>query len=220
MADVLVQPLTHRFSEALTFAAEIHRHQPRKGTQIPYVSHVIGVASIALDYGADEDEGIAALLHDAIEDAPDSLGPGKVAVVRERILNAFGTRVLNIVEECTDADVTPKPAWRKRKEDYIAHIADASASVTLVGSSDKLHNARAVLKDFHVGGVSIFDRFDREAGVAGTIGYYCGLSAAFQLRAPQLADARLGPLIAELARTVSAIEHEIGIVGVWPLPSA
>lgn len=220
MADVLLQPLTNRFSEALTLAAEIHRHQPRKGTQIPYVAHVIGVASIALDYGADEDEGIAALLHDAIEDAPDSLGPSKAAVVRERILSAFGARVLDIVEGCTDADVTPKPAWRKRKEDYIAHIADASASVTMVSASDKLHNARAVLKDFRADGVNIFDRFNREAGVAGTIGYYCGLVAAFRLRAPQLADSRLIPLIAELARTVSVIEHEVGVTGVWPLASA
>jgi (p)ppGpp synthase/HD superfamily hydrolase len=121
MGDVLHKPLTNRFSDALTFAAEIHRHQPRKGTQIPYVSHVIGVASIGLEYGADEDEGIAALLHDAI---------------------------------------------------------------------------------------------------AGTIGYYCGLVAAFQRRAPQLADARLIPLIAELARTVSAIERDTGIAGVWPLASA
>ena len=217
MADVLLQPLTNRFSEALTFAAEIHRHQPRKGTQIPYISHVIGVASIALDYGADEDEGIAALLHDAIEDAPDSLGPDKAAVVRERILSGFGLRVLDIVEGCTDADVTPKPAWRKRKEDYIAHIADASASMTMVSASDKLHNARAVLKDFRTGGISIFDRFNREAGIAGTIGYYRGLVAAFQSRAPQLVDARLSPLITELARTVSHIEHETGVVGTWPL---
>ena len=90
----------------------------------------------------------------------------------------------------------------------------------MVSASDKLHNARAVLRDFRVGGVNIFDRFNREAGVAGTIGCYCGLVAAFQLRAPQLADARLVPLIAELARTVSAIEHETGVAGAWPLASA
>ena len=220
MSNVLLQPLTNRFSEALTFAAAIHRHQPRKGTQIPYVSHLMGVASIALDYGADEDEGIGALLHDAIEDAPDSLGPDKTAIVRERIRNTFGPGVLDIVEGCTDADVTPKPAWRQRKEDYVAHIAHASASVTMVAAADKLHNARAVLKDFRAEGINIFDRFNREAGVAGTIGYYRGLVAAFQSRASQLADARLTPLIAELARTVSAIEDEVGVVGVWPLASA
>ena len=108
--------LGSRFSDALVFAADIHRQQLRKGTQIPYISHVIGVASIALEHGADEDEAIAALLHDAIEDAPDGLGPDKAHVVRAWIEFKFDRRVLEIVEGCTDTDKKPKPPWKVRKE--------------------------------------------------------------------------------------------------------
>src|SRR5882762_942854 len=114
MTDELI-PLSSRFSEALRGAADLHATQFKKGTTIPYIAHLLGVASIALHHGADEDEAIAALLHDAIEDAPRDLGANWV---RNWLRFRFGEAVLSIVEGCTDADVSPKPVWRVRKEAY------------------------------------------------------------------------------------------------------
>src|SRR5687768_18506851 len=128
--------LSPKFGEALQYAVIVHAGQMRKGTNIPYVSHLLGVASIAMEHGANEDETIGALLHDAGEDAG---GRGRIEDIRQR----FGNQVADIVDGCTDAYVLPKPPWRKRKEDYIAHITTASASVRLVSAADKLHNARA-----------------------------------------------------------------------------
>jgi GTP pyrophosphokinase len=105
-------PLSLRFSEALRGAAELHATQSKKGTRIPYIAHLLGVASIALQHGADEDEAIGALLHDTIEDAPRGLGANWV---RDWLRFKFGQRVLDIVEGCTDADISPKPPWRARK---------------------------------------------------------------------------------------------------------
>jgi GTP pyrophosphokinase len=111
--------LSTKFDQALHYAVIIHAGQVRKGTRIPYLSHLLGVASIALEYGANEDEAIGALLHDAGEDAG---GRGRIEDIRQR----FGDTVADIVDGCTDADVVPKPEWRKRKEEYIAHIPTAS----------------------------------------------------------------------------------------------
>src|SRR5688572_8301077 len=144
--------LSQRFEQALIYAVLIHAGQVRKGTEIPYVSHLLGVASIALEYGANEDEAIGALLHDAGEDAG---GRGRIEDIRQR----FGDTVANVVEGCTDTDVVPKPVWRKRKEDYIAHIGSASDSVRLVSASDKLHNARAILRDYRSHGEKLWERF-------------------------------------------------------------
>lgn len=204
-----VSLLTNRFSEALVGAADLHADQLRKGTAIPYIAHLLGVTSIALHHGADEDEAIAALLHDAIEDAPKALG---AQWVRNWIAFRFGERVLRIVEGCTDADVSPKPPWRARKETYIAHItADTEPSVILVSASDKLHNAGAILNDFRQIQMAVFDRFNLDAGVVGVIGYYRGLVDAYRATAlhPQL--------VAELERVVSDLERETGVRGVWPL---
>ena len=172
-SDRRFSPLTNRFSEALAGAADLHAEQARKGTTIPYIAHLLGVTSLALHHGADEDEAIAAVLHDAIEDAPDQLGAGWV---RQWIQFRFGERVLRIVEGCTDADVSPKPPWRARKETYIAHITkDTDPSVILVSASDKLHNAAAILGDFRRIGDAVFERFNADAGKKGVIGYYRGL---------------------------------------------
>lgn len=175
-----VQPLSLRFTDALATAADLHRAELRKGTSIPYVSHLLAVASIALEFGADEDEAIAALLHDAIEDAPKALGPEAATVVRRLIGMKFGSRVLDIVEACTDADVQPKPAWTVRKEQYLAGIAHKSASAILVSAADKLHNARAILRDYQTHGAALWSRFNKEAGDAGTLGYYRGLWRHFR----------------------------------------
>ena len=162
--------LSPRFEQALHYAVLIHAGQIRKGTEIPYLAHLLGVASIALEYGANEEEAIGALLHDAGEDAG---GRGRIEDIRQR----FGDAVANIVEGCTDTDVVPKPAWRKRKEDYIAHVHSASASVRLVSASDKLHNARAILRDYRVHGEELWGRFT--GGKEGTLWYYRSLVNAF-----------------------------------------
>lgn len=182
--------LGQRFEDALTYAAKLHSRQIRKGSGVPYISHLIGVASTALEYGADEDEAIAALLHDAIEDQG-----GQEA--KEEIRDRFGESVAAIVEGCTDADMQPKPPWRQRKEAYIAHIKDASPSTHLVSCSDKLYNARAILKDCRIRGEKLWARFT--GGKEGTLWYYRALSDAFRAVYPS-------PLSEELERVVSEIE--------------
>lgn len=183
--------LGQRFEDALTYSAKLHSRQIRKGSEVPYIAHLIGVASIALEYGADEDEAIAALLHDAIEDQGG-------AEVRGEIRNRFGERVVAIVDGCTDADVKPKPPWRQRKEAYIAHIKDASPSVRLVSCSDKLHNARTILKDYRLHGHALWERF--KGGKEGTLWYYRALSDVFRAVYPS-------PLSDELERVVFEIDR-------------
>ena len=208
MTEELI-PLSSRFSEALRGAADLHAKQVRKGTKIPYIAHLLGVASIALHHGADEDEAIAALLHDAIEDAPRDLGANWV---QNWLRFRFGERVLDIVEGCTDADISPKPPWRKRKEDYVARLPNEPLSVVLVSASDKLHNASAILSDYREIGDNLWKRFNPEAGKEGTIGYYRGLVTAYQ-------TTRHHPrLVRELDAVVTQIEEETGHVGAWPLP--
>lgn len=219
MTKALKQPLGSRFSEALTFAADIHRHQPRKGTQIPYMAHILGVASVALEYGANEDEAIAALLHDAIEDAPDALGDGKASVVRSWIRLKFGEQVLGIVEGCTDADEDPKPRWRPRKEQYVSRIAGEPPSVLLVSVADKLHNVRAILRDYRTVGDALWSRFNPEAGRDGTVGYYRGLALAYSGRVEAVGDVRVTALVEEFERVVKELEDAVGVKGQWPLQS-
>jgi (p)ppGpp synthase/HD superfamily hydrolase len=151
---------------------------------------LIAVASIVLEQGGSEDEAIAALLHDAIEDQGGS-------PTRELIRQRYGENVVEIVDGCTDADVMPKPPWRARKEAYIRHLVDAPASVRLVSASDKLHNARAILADYRILGESLWQRFN--GGKEGTLWYYRSLVDV--LRA-----AERTPLVDELERVVSDIE--------------
>jgi (p)ppGpp synthase/HD superfamily hydrolase len=183
--------LSTRFQDALAYAARLHREQLRKGTEIPYTAHLLGVTSIALQHGATEDEAIAALLHDAVEDQG---GPA----TREEIRKLFGEEVARIVDGCTDTDVSPKPPWRQRKETYIRHIREASPSVRLVSASDKVDNARAILADYRQCGESVWDRF--KGGKEGTLWYYRSLVGAFTA-------AGTNPLVQELDRIVSEIER-------------
>jgi GTP pyrophosphokinase len=183
--------LSFRFEDALAFAFALHKKQIRKGTTIPYVSHLLGVASIALEYGANEDEAVAALLHDAIEDQGG-------ASIREEICRRFGKTVADIVNGCTDADVEPKPPWKDRKETYLAHLPGASPSVRLVSAADKLHNARAILKDYRQLGDSLWGRF--KGGKEGTLWYYRSLVQSFL-------KAGSSPLIEELDRVVCELER-------------
>ena len=178
--------LTQRFAQGLELAVRAHDGQVRKGTSIPYIAHPMGVASIALEYGADEDQAIAALLHDAVEDG----GAHFEREIRER----FGARVADMVMGCTDGvpdAAGQKPPWKQRKEKYLAHLEMATSDVLLVSGSDKLHNARAILADLHTVGVSVFDRFT--ASKEETLWYYATLSEIFSRRgipvAAALADA-------------------------------
>lgn len=171
--------LTERFELALVTAHRWHVDQVKKGIGVPYVAHLMGVASLALEFGADEDEAIAALLHDAIEDVPEH-GPHPkwtVDQVRRGIEAQFGDRVLMLVEGCTDAFEHPKPAWRARKERYIERLATKDASVRFVSACDKLYNARAILMDFRHEGDAVFTRFTGRK--SGTLWYYTTLAERF-----------------------------------------
>jgi (p)ppGpp synthase/HD superfamily hydrolase len=183
--------LTEKFEEALVYATRLHEMQLRKGTAIPYVSHLLAVAGLVLENGGDEDEAIAALLHDAVEDQGG-------AATREEIRRRFGESVVAIVDGCTDADTIPKPPWRERKERYVAHIADAPPSVRLVSAADKLHNARSILSDLRSYGDAVWDRF--KGGRQGTLWYYSSLVEAFRAHGSS-------PLVEELTRTVAEIER-------------
>src|SRR5829696_7678243 len=187
---------TDRLIEALAVATRLHADQVRKSTTIPYVSHLYGACSIALDYGANEDEAIAALLHDAIEDADDThAARGAVA--------AFGPRVVHIVEACTDGTPGPdgkKPPWQARKEAYLRHLATANAGVLLVSASDKLHNARSILADLRRDPEQLWTRFN--ASREQTLWYYRSLVDGFRANDQSRQD-----LVDELDRTVTEIER-------------
>jgi (p)ppGpp synthase/HD superfamily hydrolase len=179
---------SHRFMDALTAAASMHAVQRRKGSDVPYVAHLLGTCAIALEYGADEDEAIAALLHDAIEDVqPTDAARATVA--------SFGERVLAIVEGCTDADTHPKPPWRERKQRYIDHLREADASVLLVSAADKLHNARSLVADLRRVGDVLWDRFN--AGRDETLWYYRSVVEAIRANSVHNRD-----LVNELDRVI------------------
>jgi (p)ppGpp synthase/HD superfamily hydrolase len=181
---------SNRFDNALAYATIIHAGQVRKATQTPYIAHLLGVTSIALEYGANEDEAIAALLHDAGEDAG---GEGRIADIRAR----FGPVVAKIVEGCTDTLETPTPSWRDRKEKYLAHVDLADESTILVSASDKLYNTRAILRDLRRDGNSAFERFKGKKD--GILWYYRALVEAFRKHGEN-------ELIDELDRVVTEIE--------------
>ena len=152
-----------RFLRAFLFAAGKHKGQFRKASTIPYTAHLMGVASLVLEAGGDEDLAIAALLHDVVEDCG---GAPMLKEVRRR----FGVRVAKIVDGCTDADTYPKPPWRERKEKYIRHLKTADADSRLVSAADKLNNVRSILSDYRAIGESVWSRFN--GGRKGTLWYY------------------------------------------------
>ena len=183
------QRLTARFGEALDYANAAHCQQLRKGTEIPYVAHLLGVASLAIEDGADEDQAIAALLHDAVEDQG---GAARLDDIRAR----FGDRVAGIVADCTDSWVEPKPNWKQRKEAYIASLAHKSPDSLLVSLADKTHNARAIVSDVSSHGVEVWDRFT--APRTEVLWYYSSLADAFLRHLPGVAASRFNRLVGEL----------------------
>ena len=164
-------PYGEKFEDALVYAARLHRDQARKGSRVPYVTHLLAVAAIVGENGGTEEEVVAALLHDAPEDAG---GRERLEEIRER----YGDEVAEIVAGCTDTYEDPKPAWRPRKEAYVAHVAEASSSVRLVSAADKLHNARSILADLRSLGEELWDRFT--GGKRGTLWYYRTLTEAYK----------------------------------------
>jgi hypothetical protein len=185
--------LSARFDSALVFAAQLHATQARKGSGVPYIAHLLAVASLVLEHGGTEDDAIAALLHDAVEDQG---GPA----TRDRIRALFGKTVTDIVDGCSDTDQTPKPPWKQRKEAYIAHLPHASASVRLVSLADKVHNAQTILQDYRRMGAALWSRFT--AGRDDQLWYYRSLVQAFQ------ETDTASQLVADLDKVVSALEHE------------
>ena len=180
-----------RFDRAVSLARELHAPSCARAPRIPYLAHLLGVASLVLEDGGTEDEAIAAVLHDAVEDQ------GGAPTLR-RIEQLFGREVAHIVAACSDTDVMPKPPWRERKEAYVAHLATAHPSVLRVSLADKLHNARAILFDLQ-SGADVWRRFNADRD--DVLWYYGALADAFVAR-----DA--GPMAFELQRTVAAIAAE------------
>ena len=184
--------LTDRFDMAMQFARQRHHGQSRKGTSIPYVSHLLATAALVLEAGGDEDQAIAGLLHDTLED-------GKATALE--LVERFGERVARIVEDCSDTTENPKPPRRQRKERYIATLASHGRDSVLVSCADKLHNARAILADYRDHGEELWRRFNPEAD---SLWYYRTLSNAYL---------ELGtPWSEELDRTVTELERLAGRV--------
>jgi (p)ppGpp synthase/HD superfamily hydrolase len=203
--------LTDRFNDALVFTASLHCHQTRKGPQeVPYISHLLGVASLVLEADGDEDMAIAALLHDAVEDQ------GGYETL-DRIREKFGERVAHIVEGCTD-DLTGhgRIGWCQRKTQYIAHLRDETDEETrIVSLADKVHNARAILLDYIEYGDAVFTRF--RARKEGTMWYYRTLVDAFRYaeskRPIQTFKHGHERLLRELDRLVEKLEKRTNIDG-------
>lgn len=183
--------LTSRFSDGLLVAFELHAGQVRKGSETPYIAHLLSVCALVIENGGNEDQAIAALLHDAVEDQG---GLATLEVIRQR----FGEHVAHIVDGCTDAYTTPKPPWRERKETYLAELRSAGLDVQLVSLADKLHNARSLLLDFQQCGPAVWDRFN--GGREGSLWYYRALADFF-------AGSPYRGLAAELERVVTELER-------------
>ena len=185
-----------RFRDALVWAAELHEDQSRKGGNIPYVGHLLGVSAIVLEHGGNEDQAIGALLHDALEDQAHKMSAGEI---RAR----FGDTVERIVEACTDGDPQEqldrnKAKWRLRKEKYIAAIATKPPEAIIVSMADKLYNARSILEDYRAIGDPVWSRFT--TGREGTLWYYTALVDAFEAYGHDR-------LWGELSRTVSELKN-------------
>ncbi len=189
-------PLSGRFDAALAYAIRAHEGQFRKGTRVPYISHVLGVCSLVLEDGGSEEEAVAALLHDVVEDAGG-------AAALEQIKHRFGPRIAGFVEALSDTDTVDKPPWKERKTAYIAHLREAGPEVLRVSCADKLHNARSILLDYRSHGEALWSRFNADAGGDDVLWYYEELVNVFRGKGG-------GRLVEELARVVEEIARLSG----------
>jgi (p)ppGpp synthase/HD superfamily hydrolase len=186
--------LTTRFDEAFAYAHAAHHAQTRTNSAVPYLAHLMGVASIVLDDDGTEDEAIAGLLHDAAEDAG---GRARLDDIRAR----FGDAVARIVEDCTDSWSQPKEPWAERKKRYTEHARSLPPSSLRVSAADKVHNAYAILRDLRNIGDRVWERF--AARPDDVVAYYQGLVRAYR-------EAGGSRLVDELERIVRGIERELG----------
>jgi (p)ppGpp synthase/HD superfamily hydrolase len=189
-----VAMLTDRFYDAIRYAGEVHDGQTRKGTNVPYISHLIAVASIVIDDGGGEEEAIAALLHDAAEDQG---GRARLEDIRRR----YGDGVARIVESCTDSWRTPKEPWIDRKRAYVEHARRLAPDALRVSAADKVHNAYTILRDLRRSGDAVWSRF--KAAPDDVVWYYEALVRSFR-------ESGGGPLVEELDRIVRGIRREMG----------
>jgi len=194
MKKKLPPKLGPRLQRAFRYAAKWHDGQSRKGTAVPYLSHLMAVTSLVLEAGGDEEMGIAALLHDVVEDC------GGMPRLRE-IRKLFGARVARMVEGCTDSFGEPKPEWIERKKDYLRHVKHADAETRLVSASDKLHNVRTILADYRQDGENIWRRFSGKRD--GTLWYYRALSDEFG-RKPNRITRELEIAVSQLERAAGS----------------
>lgn len=188
--------LTKRFQDALIFAFVLHRNQTRKGSNVPYISHLLSVAALVLEDGGDEIEAIAALLHDAVEDQ------GGLPVLH-KIRNQFGERVAFIVEQCSDTTISSKPPWRERKQMYLHHLENAPTDVLRVSMADKLHNLRTLVLDYRKIGEQVWERFN--GGKDGTLWYYQSLMDIFQRKCSSEMAYEFSRLQKEMMELVNSI---------------
>ena len=188
------QVLDARFEQALVYAFHLHSGQTRKQSQVPYIAHLLGVTAIVLEDGGSEDEAIAALLHDAVEDQ------GGLETL-EKIRMRFGSNVADLVLALSDSFTQPKPPWRERKRAYLESIPGANPSEIRISLADKVYNARSILRDLRLEGEQVWSRFN--GGKDGTLWYYQQLIFAFQTHGDQ-------PLLSELIRILEQIRLESG----------
>lgn len=184
-----------RLDQALAFVADQFRHRVRKGTAVPYLTHLLQVMVMVAEHGGDEDQLLAALLHDYLEDIRGAS--------RDLIAERWGERVASMVEELSDSTTHPRPPWTVRKRAYIERLRDAHPAVKLVGAADKLHNARSVLDGLRRMGSAVFDRFS--ASREQTLWYYRAVADA-------LATGWEHALLDELLRVVDALEREAAAI--------
>jgi (p)ppGpp synthase/HD superfamily hydrolase len=197
------------FENALAYAARLHAEQTRKGSDTPYISHLLAVTAIALDHGATENEAIAALLHDAVEDQG-----GQETL--EEICRQFGNQVAEIVAACSDTDELPKPPWRERKEAFVERLRTEPYSVRLVVAADKLHNVNDVLRNYRILGDDLWRHF--KGGRDGTLWYYQAVIGALtEAAAPE--EQQLNAIIEEINDTLSLLEQAMAERSPWMPPA-
>lgn len=189
--------LTERLLAAVALAEQIHGRHRRIGTEVPYLAHLLVVCGLVLEDGGDEDEAIAAMLHDAVED-------GGRRPVLERIQRSFGPRVAAIVEGCTDnLDADPDEPWIERKQRYLKHLPEVTDNAVLrVALADKVHNARWLVRDYRDEGPRLWDRFANKTPRE-QLWYYDGLVDFFGNHRP-------GPLAEDLRRAVDELATLVG----------
>lgn len=188
--------LTGQFSKALVYAELKHHNQVRKGGNIPYFGHLLSVAGLVINDNGSEDQAIAALLHDCVEDAG---GQPTLDEIRKN----FGAGVATIVDECSDTDVEPKPPWRERKTAYIEHLAQVGTDTLLVSVADKLDNARSMLRDYHEHGPKLWERFTVK-DPRDHLWYFGGLLDAYRNRGLD------SWMVGELERVVDELKRLVG----------